>query len=325
MQNKLLYESTHVWDQSLQLGQKNLTQAIIDFFPKEINSALDIGCGDGKLTSTLIEVTKCPFVGLDTSQEALSRCSFHTIQADATDLPFQENAFDLVLTTDMLEHLPRDMEDKVWEQLFRVSNKWVMVAVPFREELLEATAKCHECGTPYHVNWHMRSYDWPELISRCPDSYVVDKIVLTGEPWSAHPILETRFRREIMNEWGGWTEAVCPHCNKPGTSPDPLKPLPSIVATSLGELIYTERLNIPEFRNHSEILIIYRNKELAAENTVEFNSINRIRVKANTIDFEHASIEDNLIPYPSLTRVVNSIEHGIIIQFPAYFANDIWR
>ncbi|WP_133127707.1 class I SAM-dependent methyltransferase [Legionella nagasakiensis] len=322
-QDKLLYESKKIWDQTLQIGQKNLTQAIIDFFPQEIKTALDVGCGDGKLTSAIIAATKCPIIGLDASREALSRCSFNTIHADATNLPFQDNEFDLILTMDMMEHLPKHMEDMVWKQLFRISKSWVMVAVPFREELLDATAKCSHCEQLYHVNWHMRSYDWPELVSRCPDSHEIDKIILTGESWNPYSIFETRFRRKILNEWSGWSDAFCPHCNHPGACPDTVNPLPPLTASALGSVIYTERLKVPDFRSHSEILVIYRRKSITQTHKNHFiNKANLIDSKANELIFDETQIESNLVPYPSIARAVRSIDKDIIIQFPAYSSYD---
>ena len=170
-QEKLLYELSNVWDQEMQLGQKNLIQAIIDFFPQDIGSALDVGCGDGKLTEVLIKETKCNISGVDASKEALSRCDFDTTHANAEELPFANDAYDLVYSLDMVEHIPDGIVDKVWDQFFRVAKKWVMVATPFRENLMEATAKCSYCGESYHVNWHLRSYDWPEMVSRCPNDF----------------------------------------------------------------------------------------------------------------------------------------------------------
>lgn len=52
-QDTRLYGEAQVWDQELQLGQLNLVQAIRDFWPAGIGSVLDVGCGDGKLTSRL--------------------------------------------------------------------------------------------------------------------------------------------------------------------------------------------------------------------------------------------------------------------------------
>lgn len=312
-----LYESNKVWDQALQKGQKNLAQAIIDFFPASVKTAIDIGCGDGKLTQAIINQTACDMVGLDCSQEALSRCCFKTIQAHATQLPFQEAQFDLVLTADMLEHLSDHDEKKAWGELFRITRQWLFVAVPFREQLLEATARCHHCQKLYHVNWHQRAYDWPALIKQTPENFVVESIILTGEPWSPYHRIETQYRRHVLDEWSGWKESFCPHCKKEGTDPDPIQPLPQSIVTALGDRIYAELKNKPSYRQHSEILIIYRHKNVLEKSFLKSNKIFS-EGNSNKIEFPSRYCAENLIPYPAFARIICSQGDDRVLQFPAY-------
>lgn len=317
-QGKLLYESADVWDQSLQFGQKNLAQAIIDFLPSNIATALDVGCGDGKLTDLIIASNACSFVGVDCSEEALKRCRFKTILGNATNLPFKKDEFDLVLTTDMLEHLSEQAQAKVWDELFRVARNWVMVAVPFKEELLEATTTCHHCGQRYHVNWHQRAYDWQSLVERAPSDFEVDKIVLTGEPWSPYHIIETTFRREILGESSGWSDAFCPSCGQLGKEPDAISQIPSLTAVSLGKMIYASLKNKRIPRMHSEILVLYRRKALPKVQAENFHPAQSISAESNKIIFADLQIDNNLIPYPQLSHAVHSPNGGLILQFPAY-------
>ncbi|MBI2791918.1 MAG: methyltransferase domain-containing protein [Gammaproteobacteria bacterium] len=317
-QDKLLYESADIWDQTLQPGQKNLAQAIIDFLPSNIATALDVGCGDGKLTDLIMASNGCSFIGLDCSEEALKRCRFKTVLNDATNLPFKEDEFDLVLTTDTLEHLSEQAEAKVWDELFRVAKNWVMVALPFREELLDATTKCHHCAMQYHVNWHQRSYDWRDLTKRVPSDFEVDKIVLTGEPWSPYHVIETTFRREILGEWSGWVDAFCPSCGQQGKEPDAITQMPSFTGAALGKMIYASLKSKCTPRMHSEVLVVYRRKALTQAQTENFHQVQSIPSESNQIIFADLQVDNNLIPYPQFARVVHSPDGGLILQFPAY-------
>jgi SAM-dependent methyltransferase len=320
-QDKQLYESDHVWDQEIQQGQKNLLKALIDFIPKESSSILDVGCGDGKITQQLINITGKRIVGLDSSIEALSRCSFETVLGDATAIDFADNAFDTVMTTDMLEHLPDHIEMLAWQELFRVSEKFVIVAVPFREELMDGMSLCETCGNNYHVNWHMRSYDWPELLQRTPDGWRATHVIITGEPWSpSHPI-ETHFRRELLNEWSGWDDAICPYCKSPGKSPSPSKTIPSRTAIALGKLIYSDRLKHNISRTHSEVLVIYCREQYT--NLILNNEqavADAIHQQASIARLSLDKLENNLVPYPVIGRAVAAADGGIIIQLPIYKA-----
>jgi len=69
---------------------------------------LDVGCGTGLMLELLDRRHR--LVGTDLLLEGLSLAATRNpdallVRADATDLPFQENAFDLILLLDVLEHL----------------------------------------------------------------------------------------------------------------------------------------------------------------------------------------------------------------------------
>ncbi len=319
-QNKNLYESRDVWDQELQLGQRNLVEAIIDFVPNDIDNALDVGCGDGKITGHLIKETQKKIVGLDSSQEALSRCNFETVVGDATAVSFGDRTFDLVMTTDMLEHLPASIEEKSWNELFRVAAHYVMVAVPFREELLDGTARCPGCGATYNVNWHMRSYDWLKLLERKPQGWSVDSMVLTGEPWSpCHPI-ETSFRRQVLGEYAGWSNSICPQCGGLGKGVDQPEVLSSKLAQMLGKVIYKDLRTNGAHRLHSEILVLFKRGEYS-------NSLRGLPLSPAQVAPRNASVvrvsaverpELDLWPYTASARAVQSVNGGLVVQFPLY-------
>lgn len=318
-QSGQLYESSRVWNQDMQQGQRNLLSALIDFFPDDVSTVLDVGCGDGKITRPLIAATGRHFIGLDASREALSRCGFETILGDATALGFADRSVDLVMTTDMLEHLDADLETRAWSELFRVAARQVMIAVPFREELLDGTTRCPACGNAYHVNWHQRAYDWPQLARRTPPGWRLEAAVLTGEPWSpCHP-LETRVRRELLDEWSGWDQAVCPRCQAAGALATQPAPLPALLAAALGTQIYDAILANGHCRTHSEILLLFRRDGLQGRSL----PVQRAGIAVSGQTPERAVVtcdaaQTNLHPYPPVARVVAGVDGGLIVQCPCF-------
>jgi ubiquinone/menaquinone biosynthesis C-methylase UbiE len=72
--------------------------------------ALDIGCGNGKTVSALLQ-SGAQVTGLDFSDEAISYCkkTFGTkarfIVSDCSELPFEDGSFDIVTMVHVLEHL----------------------------------------------------------------------------------------------------------------------------------------------------------------------------------------------------------------------------
>lgn len=314
----VLYQSEKIWAQAMSRGQRNLVQAMIDFFPAEATSALDLGCGDGKLTERLA-ATVPQIVGLDRSWGALSCAGIPRVLGDATLLPFRDKSWDVVISTDMLEHLDDEAEALAWQECFRVADRWVMIAVPYQECLEEGMARCHVCGQRYHVNWHQRAYDWPALISRVPDTFEVDHIILTGESWSAHDPIEMHFRRTILEESAEWEEAICPHCHAKGCAAKRMAPLRGSNAIALGKQIYAALSQEKVHRDHSELLLIFRRRGVFFERLSRtFEKVMIEEGESNTYLFNKALLTDNLQPYPKIARAVKGVNHQTVLQFPVY-------
>ncbi len=78
--------------------------------PMASGDALDLGCGNGKTTSFLID-SGFQVTGADFSSEAVEVCrklfdgTAEFVQADITDLPFADRSFDYITAVHILEHL----------------------------------------------------------------------------------------------------------------------------------------------------------------------------------------------------------------------------
>lgn len=319
MADEKLYESAAVWDQELQVGQRNLIRAICDHWPKGVRTALDVGCGDGKITHALAERVNASFHGFDGSREALSRLRLPSSHGDVSKLPFPDDAFDVALSTDVFEHLPDPVEQSAWQELFRVARDWVFFAVPFREELLDASTVCANCGKKYHVNWHYRSYDIACLSNRVPPGWKLARIVLSGEPWSPMLPPETRYRRLALNEWSGWSEAICPVCGANGQRPIAPSILAADVARALGQYIYDVAAERRFVRSHSELLAIFRRADLPVDKD-EIITCKTERIPAAQW-VSRLGVVNNLDPYPQTARMVSAVDGGYIAQFPLYPGN----
>ena len=99
-------------------------------------TALDIGCSTGWAVQRLGELGVTA-TGVDVAATAVRRgrekgLDLH--EASATKLPFDDDSFDLVLSTDCFEHLhPEDVEQAVAEAV-RVSRRWMAFKINPRED-----------------------------------------------------------------------------------------------------------------------------------------------------------------------------------------------
>ena len=106
-------------------------------------SVLDVGCGEGVITRAgARRLGAAPVVGLDVNDPRLAaewskagepNLEFRT--GDAHDLPFDDDAFDLVASIEMLEQAGDP--DRVLAELCRVARRAVIVSVP-REPVWQA-------------------------------------------------------------------------------------------------------------------------------------------------------------------------------------------
>lgn len=89
--------------------------------PKNV---LEIGIGNGLVTWYLrksgIKVTTCD----------INKNLKPDITTDIRNLKFRDNEFDFVLCAQVLEHLPFRYFRKVLTNIYRISNKWVLITLP---------------------------------------------------------------------------------------------------------------------------------------------------------------------------------------------------
>ena len=86
--------------------------------------ALDLGCGNGKTVSTLID-KDMDVTGIDFSEVAVNQCKERFPQAkflvgDITRLPFEDDTFDCVTAVHVLEHLNDEQLSSTVNEIRRV-------------------------------------------------------------------------------------------------------------------------------------------------------------------------------------------------------------
>ncbi len=94
---------------------------------QELN-LLDVGCGTGRYITRFLSLGKT--VGVDISKSMLQQAKKNTngratlMQADAENLPFENNTFDVVTCSYLLENLngPEDNPKKVINEMYRVTK-----------------------------------------------------------------------------------------------------------------------------------------------------------------------------------------------------------
>lgn len=121
-----LYASSYVSDEEKlnRFDIKMLMRALRLLKGKRV---LDAGCGTGRLASLLKRREADNVVGMDISQEMLNiaqKTGAYTevVRADLSqELPFDWNAFDVILCSMVLVHIPQKLLPEVFSELYRVT------------------------------------------------------------------------------------------------------------------------------------------------------------------------------------------------------------
>lgn len=205
------YEQNTLWGVKLNEAEQARIEGVLKLIPPKVSSILDVGCGDGRITNRL--AGRYPrIVGVDTSETALQHVKTEKVKASAEALPFEDYSFDLVLATELLEHLPKTIYHKVITEMKRVAKEWIVISVPWKEQLLLGQARCARCGTVFHVNYHCRNFRSSTLKRLFyPEFRLVTYQQVGNQRAYYHPLL-LWIKQRIGGIWARTPNTVCPKC-----------------------------------------------------------------------------------------------------------------
>ncbi|MCK5018952.1 MAG: methyltransferase domain-containing protein, partial [Candidatus Peribacteraceae bacterium] len=124
------------------------------------------------------------------------------IKSSADDMPFQDNQFDTVFCTEVLEHIPTNGIRPMLKEIKRVlmdgyvdrknssSGGNLIITVPYDEDLSRKTMTCPYCNSTYHGIGHVQSFDLVRITGLLEDNgfKVVDYHILPIMMMSRFPM-----------------------------------------------------------------------------------------------------------------------------------------
>lgn len=208
MNEKDYYNQSQLWTDVAEY-QKNVLEDIRHFIPDDVTSILDVGCGNGFVINNLAGKYDC--TGIDISETALAHVTVKKCIGSADELPFPDDSFDLVMINDVLEHLTDSALSKALAELRRVARKYILVTVPFMENLNAGMTCCGNCGTFFHISHHVRSFNLKNLLSLYHGDIRPSVLIYSGSEHDIRDVTQYELRARL-HLCTSWKKAMCPVC-----------------------------------------------------------------------------------------------------------------
>lgn len=162
------------------------SQGRLEFLARRLSPAkraLNIGVGNGALE--LLAATKGVDIwSLDPSERAIDSLRQSLGMREKAQagycqaVPFPDAHFDIVIMSEVLEHLDEAVLEKTLDEVHRVlrAGGAFIGTVPARENLAESLVVCPHCGLQFHRWGHKSSFDINRLSAILATRFTVDEV-----------------------------------------------------------------------------------------------------------------------------------------------------
>jgi len=234
MDNEAVYDK-YDWSKINHDFLKGKIEKIIDWIPNDVKSIVDIGCGNGIITNVLgdfYDVT-----GVDRSTNALKSVQTKKIASGADSIPLDNHEFDLVFSSELLEHLDDEVLLGAVSEIKRLSKKYIFITVPNDENPDKLSIRCPECNYTYNSPNHLRRFKVQNFKELFPEYKILKTLAFGSKVRYYNPtILKLKKNLTPPSAWVPkyWVEeskrdTVCPNCEHEFNYPYRFNPIATVL------------------------------------------------------------------------------------------------
>jgi ubiquinone/menaquinone biosynthesis C-methylase UbiE len=211
---KELYNDSKKWEREYHRINIDRAKLTVCAVPRDVKRILDLGSGDGLVLNMLKKAGHDP-VAFDISRIALEYTqSDKLVQGTASNLPFFSNSFDCVIACEVLEHIPNLVFESVLKEMERITKKYIIITVPYKENLKINYARCQACGCIFNGAYHVRSFQEDDIkfLFKRFTCIKMNEIVEISNPDRTFS-LELFVRHHLAHEYKYYGPSIkCPLC-----------------------------------------------------------------------------------------------------------------
>jgi hypothetical protein len=200
--------------------EKERIANLLALVPRRIESALDVGARDGFISKQLAERLH-RVTALDLEMPSIDHERVVCVKGDVRALDLPHECADLVVCSEVLEHVQPQYLAKACSELTRVSRRYVLVGVPYKQDTRvgrTTCANCHRASPPWG---HVNQFDEDRLRGLFP-SCAVARTSFVGVADAGTNALACRLMDLAGNPFGTYDQdEPCIHCGAALQPPPP--------------------------------------------------------------------------------------------------------
>lgn len=181
---------------------------------------LEIGTREGYISHCLAQHFPTVWT-LDLERVDLPHPRITSMAGDVRGLEFPDRSFDVVLCSEVLEHIPPADLTQAGRELQRITAGTLLVGVPYKQDLRLARTTCAVCGGSNPPWGHYNHFDESDLDRLFP-ALNVQATEYIGQTRDATSALAAWLMERAGNPWGSYVQDDrCIHCGQALGRPRP--------------------------------------------------------------------------------------------------------